>query len=145
MKTICNRRNFLRTTVIAGAAFAGPEILINLLSAPDANVQVFSILEKHLGLTAQHKPLVLEYTRSLQTSSRHHLSAQAFEDKLKMAGKRSRKQQENDLATYVIEEFVVSTNYLAFAAGYETNLQILKAVPASKKHQRSGISSSLLS
>lgn len=120
--SLCNRRSFLTTTVLASATLVGPGALAaHWLETPEAFSKVFSILKEHLGLQDEHKTVVAEFTRSLQSSARHHLSAKAFQAKLKTeAGK-----DENELSLYIVQEFMVTSNYLAYHNGLEKSLRLL--------------------
>lgn len=123
-KSLYNRRSFLTGTALAGAALAGPNLLLRWLEEPEAEARIFAILKQHLGLGEQDRALALAFATSLKTSSRHHLSAAALQRKLDT---KQLAERENELALYVVQEFMVSSNYLAYQAGYEPTLALCPA------------------
>ena len=119
MNMFLNRRGFLGSSLAVSSVLITSTALASILHRSDAADQVLAILQKNLKISANHRPLVAAFTESLQQSDRHHQTAAAFENKL------SADTEADQLELYVVQEFVVSTNFLAYAAGQEKNLVLI--------------------
>lgn len=116
-----NRRNFIGISLGAAAAPALAEgSLWKTLSGPNAVATIHAIVKEHLELGDEHLHLVARFTKSLQSSLSHTEEPEDF--RALLAAGRSEKEA---LANYVIQEFVISTNYLAFKAREEAALSLL--------------------
>ncbi|RZA27461.1 MAG: hypothetical protein EOP10_00120 [Proteobacteria bacterium] len=122
-----NRRRFLGYTLALGtsATAYGQTQLLAFLSSPSAVLRVQNILQEHLGLEYRHRAIVQEFTHSLRTSQEHSESPVVFEGLLK--GDKAR----DSIETYVIQEFIVSTNFLAYNEGHAQTLAYIRANSAS--------------
>lgn len=115
-----DRRNFIGLTLIAASAPALAEgSLLKTLSGPNAVQTVHGILKEYLKIADEHLPLVAKFTASLQFSLTHTESPSAFRELLNDAT------DQETFANYVVQEFVISTNYLAFSAKEATALTML--------------------
>ena len=115
-----NRRTFVGSSVVAGAASLTPGFLTELLASQDAPTQVFAVLQETLALQEIHRPIVDEFTKSLITTRLHGQKPDETKNNLQ---KRS---LDNEQKLYVTAEFVASTNYLAFSMGHVQTLKMLK-------------------
>ncbi len=118
-----NRRRFLGYTLALGtsATAYGNAQLLAFLSSPSAVDRVQNILKEHLGVEDKHRAIVVEFTNSLRTSRSHSESPATFEGLLK--GETAR----DSIEIYVIQEFIVSTNYIAYNEGYTEILTLILA------------------
>lgn len=116
-----NRRNFLGISLSAAAAPAFAEGSIwTSLSGPNAVATVHAIVREHLQVGGEHLAVVADFTKSLQSSFSHTELPAEFRALLGSA-----RTEQEALANYVVQEFVISTNYLAYRAKEEAQLNLL--------------------
>lgn len=106
-----NRRVFLASTLAstAGGIASGATLKTNPLFSQENGTSeacVAEILRLHFQLGPEYNELVKKFHSSLASGEGHTESADYFNELLKNPSRRE------DLETYVIQEFVVSTNFL---------------------------------
>lgn len=117
---IFNRRQLLGTSLAASSVLLpGTVSAADLFGTAEGADRVFAILQKNLKLSSMQRDLVNAFTASLKASESHHESPAAFRAKL------ANPQSAAELEAYVVQEFLVSTNYIAYAAGEAQTLAIL--------------------
>ncbi|MCX6110570.1 MAG: hypothetical protein NTZ90_13315 [Proteobacteria bacterium] len=114
-----NGTNFLGVTAVAQASALAHTRLYRFLAAPDAADAVMRILVAHLALTPADLALVEDFTLSLGGAGRHLALVSYFQQ---MAEKIV---TDAELAAYVVQEFFVSTNFIAYYKGEAPRLQML--------------------
>ena len=114
------RRSFLGTSLAVGASLSAPAALIGILKTKDAAATVFGILSEHLKINFDHMNVVEAFTGSLSSSMVHHQTPETFHAKIQANEARE------ELAQYVLQEFLISTNYLEFHMGKTQQLALLQ-------------------
>ncbi len=104
------------TLALAGAGAS----LKSLLQSSEGESKVRSILRKHFPLEGAGEQTITEFYQSLLLAKSHREDQKFFLDHL------DNKELEERLEIYVIEEFIVSTNYMMILAGETTELRMLK-------------------
>lgn len=119
--TLSRRRilAFFATTLSGVALGKGSKSLEHLLLDPQGLTKVRGILRFHFALDESHDAVIRDFYKSLLTTGLHsenpdffleHLEKDALEDRLE---------------GYVIEEFVVNTNYLEINEGRLNDLRFI--------------------
>ncbi|MFW7378438.1 MAG: hypothetical protein ACOH5I_06515 [Oligoflexus sp.] len=114
------RRNLAKASclLIPGQLFALNALgSVSYISSED---KIFSILQKHYQLNEADRSLVPAFLARLLTPGLSTQKAEVFSQWLLESEAYSQ-----ELATYVVEEFVVASNYFAVLAGQEDKLRIL--------------------
>ena len=114
-----NGTHFLGASSVAQAPALAHTRLYRFLAAPDAADAVMRILVAHLALTPAEGALVEDFTLSLGGAGRHLALVSYFQQ---MAEKIV---TDAELATYVVQEFFVSTNFIAYYKGEAPRLMML--------------------
>ncbi len=117
-----SRRSILGFASMLGSslAFAGPsKSLQSLLLESSGEVKVRAILRKHFGLDSSHDKLVRSFYTSLLTSEKHSERPEFFMEQLKG------RELQDRLERYVLEEFVVCTNYFVLSEGDKSELKLV--------------------
>ncbi|RYZ89105.1 MAG: hypothetical protein EOP04_07710 [Proteobacteria bacterium] len=114
-----SRRSLIAmSAAVSGSALAdGSKTLSQLLAGASGKARVRSLLKKHFSLTEAHEDVIQSFYMSLLTSQ-HHTEDQSFAQNLM-----DNTTLDDRFEIYVIEEFTVSTNILAFQ---ETSNHTLK-------------------
>ena len=128
MSSKLNRRAFLGGSVgasvgmslIAGSTSTMASPLLDFLTSDAAESEVFHILQEHLQINHRDRHLVKPFLQRLRTPGLHTEVPAVFD-----AWLARQEGYEQNLAAYVIEEFVVGSNYLAVRDGAEKKLKIL--------------------
>lgn len=123
-KNSFNRRGVLKFLAVFSSSFALGASSLNLqtlLQSPGVEDKVHAILKKHFNLAAVPKATISEFARSLLLAKDHRENAQFFLEHL------SKKELEERLEIYVVEEFFVSTNYMMVLAGEAKEVTMLNA------------------
>jgi hypothetical protein len=115
-----DRRNLLGASLLLASSPTHSGNFLAWLATPEATQEVFSILKKYLGLKEESLTLMPDFLYRLKTPGLHSESFEVFQSLA------SDKAQHEQLAAYVLEEFVVASNYFAVQAGEETELKIFK-------------------
>jgi hypothetical protein len=119
MRLSMDRRKLLVASLLITARPSQAQSLWDWLSNPDAAARIHAILCQHLSLSSDHAILVPDFIKRLKTEGLHTENPQQLRDWLLDKG------QEQQLAAYVVEEFVIASNYFAVAAGQDSQLRIL--------------------
>jgi len=109
--------------LLPGQAFASnTSRFFDLQTADDL---VFSILKKSYQLQEEQRSLVPAYLTRLRTPGLHTQKPEVFHEWLNNS-----KIFHDQLNSYVVEEFVVASNYFAVQAGQDRQLRILTSLDA---------------
>lgn len=117
-----NRRTLVSTALFALSTQALAHPLLNFLGKDEAEDRIFGILQKHLGLSQKDRRLVPAFLQKLRTQNLSSEDPATFKRWLG-----DEKHFADELEAYVLEEFVVSSNYFAVKAGEESQLMIRQA------------------
>lgn len=116
-----NRRRFLGFSILLAPA---PMLLSRkglwLAEAEFETDLVLGILAPIYNLSAQHRDLVAGLVEALKTNSPHGVDPALFKSWLARGPK-----QAPELKTYLVEQFVVRTNYFAVQDGQCRELQLV--------------------
>ncbi len=115
-----SRRALLTTAGLALSSQALAHPWIEFLSDENLLARVKGILQRELNLPSEAETLLPRFVRNLQTRDLHTESPETF---ARMA--KGGKLTQSECEAYVVEEFVVSTNYFAVIAGEETTWRLL--------------------
>ncbi len=120
MKPNLTRRSLVGSALLAisSQAFAHP--WVDFLGQKDLDRSIFAILQQYLQLTEEDRPLMPAFIRRLQTKDLHTEDPETFK-----RWARGGKETQAELEAYVVEEFVVASNFFAVRAGEESRLRIL--------------------
>ena len=118
-----SRRRFVGTAAKAATSISLAGTLASLLASPDVQGRVADLLVAHLpelcgGPLAIGPDVVAAFVARLKTPGLHSDSPATFHS-LATRGDAA------DLAAYLVEEFMVASNYFEFQAGDATTLHIL--------------------
>ena len=114
-----NGTNFLGVAAVAQASALAHTRLYRFLAAPDAADAVMRILVAHVALTPADRALVEDFTLSLGGAGRHLTLVSYFQTMAEQIV------TDAELATYVVQEFFVSTNFIAHYKGEAPRLLML--------------------
>lgn len=113
MSTTFNRRSLLQGALVAAAVPT-----TSMAAEADAAARIFGMLQLTLGLDESARALMGPFVASLQTPDKHTESPETFAHYLAA-------HDSYELAAYVLEEFVISSNYLAVQVGEERELRLV--------------------
>ena len=115
-----NRRRLISLAVLTSstAALSAPLSIIDFLNSQKANGRSKPSFANTLRWPMTPTPVLGEFYRSLLVGENHREDRKFLMDHLQ------RKELEERLEVYVIEEFVVSTNYLHVLAGEVSSLKM---------------------
>ena len=113
-----NRRKFFlgASVLMAATTSHAAESLMSWLSSQGAVTKIFAILQKHLGLKAEDATIVPAFIARLKTAG--------TESPERLAAFLLDPRNASELEAYVVEEFVVGSNYLFVKAGQESSYKI---------------------
>ena len=117
-----NRRRLIAALAMSSSTLALGTSGLNLktlLQSSDGESKVRKILKKHFSLAAGAEQAIGEFYQSLLLAKDHRENQQFFLDHL------DKKELEERLEIYVIEEFFVSTYYISLLGGQDTELKML--------------------
>jgi hypothetical protein len=115
------RRAFIGATAAAAAVIGATAeaSLSRFLLSRSAEDDVFTILARHLGLTQSQRGVVRPFMERLATPGLHTESPELFQAWL------ARKEgYEANLEAYIVEEFLIASNYFAFQGGQVHELEV---------------------
>lgn len=125
MTRIFDRRRFVGLSLALAPWAALPALAARASLAPSATANlVFAILAPAYGLSERHRALMPAFLARLATPGLHTQSPQCVAAWL-AAPERHR----SELEVYLVEEFVVASNYFAVAGGYASDYSILSIAP----------------
>ena len=123
MNLLTNRRTLISAALLAAASPSQAAFFQDWLSHQDNAEKIFLILQEHLNLKNDQRDLMPAFITRLKTTGLHTESPEELQKYLQDPSR------SEELAAYIVEEFVVASNYFAVQAGEENQLRILQ-VPA---------------
>ena len=120
MSSHCTRRTLLTAAGLALSSQALAHPWVDFLHGQDLVGRVQAILERELGLPEAAQGLVPAFVRKLQSRDLSNEQPETFA-RWAHGGKRT----QSELEAYVVEEFIISSNYFAVVAGEETSWRLL--------------------
>ena len=111
----CTRRSLLTAAGLALSSQALAHPWIAFLQDKDITRKVTQILQRELQLPIAAEVLIPSFVKNLQTRDLHTEQPETFA-RWAEGGKTT----QSEFEAYVVEEFVISTNYFAVVAGEET-------------------------
>ncbi len=120
MTNLCNRRTLLTAASLALSSQALANPWIEFLKEDDLQSKVKQVLQRELKLPEEAESLLPKFVQNLQTRDLHTERPEVFARWAK-GGKATR----SEFEAYVVEEFVISSNYFAVAAGEELNWRLV--------------------
>ncbi|RZA19670.1 MAG: hypothetical protein EOP10_19275 [Proteobacteria bacterium] len=108
-----NRRRLISLAVLTSstAALSAPLSILDFLKTSEGECKVKAIVHKYFTVADNADTVLGEFYRSLIVGENHR------EDRKFLMNHLQQKELEERLEVYVIEEFVISTNYLHVLAG----------------------------
>ena len=124
-----NRRHFVGMTVATGllGSVGIQHTLLELFSDEGAEQRVFDVLRTHFNLPESARRVIPDFVASLRYKLVHRESPEYFERLLSLKDENG----QDAFAAYVMQEFVICTNYYAVQAGHETELNLAHAATVS--------------
>jgi len=122
MTLAINRRRLLGASLLVTAAPLKAESLWDWLSSADTPERLHAILVEHLQLQADHLALMPDFIRRLKSEGASTEKPERFKTWL------LDHTQIQELEAYVVEEFLIASNYFAWKAGEDGRLCILAAL-----------------
>jgi hypothetical protein len=122
MSAQLSRRSFLSTTLAAVSTSSLASPLGDFLTTDAAAREIFSVLQAHLHLTDADRHVAAPFLARLRTPGLHTESPATFD-----AWMNRKPGYEHNLAAYILEEFVVCSNYLAAQSDPTIKLKVLPA------------------
>ncbi|RYZ86025.1 MAG: hypothetical protein EOP04_14705 [Proteobacteria bacterium] len=118
--SLINRRRLISLAVLTSstAALSTPLSIIDFLKSSEGELKVKAIVRKYFAVAEDADPVLGAFYRSLLVGESHREDRKFLMDHLE------RKELEERLEVYVIEEFIVSTNYLHVLGGEASSLKM---------------------
>ena len=118
INTKLTRRSFMSLSLACSAtgALASPSTVMQALLAEDGFEKITKIITETYGPSAAQKSAMRDFYLSLQKESKRHERFQQTLDAHKLS---------DELKRFVVEEFAVRTNILAFHSGLESTLVVI--------------------
>lgn len=117
-----SRRSFVGASMVATAAAAlvsKPAGLIDWIAKPDAHDRVFAILQQHFGLQTNDRALSDAFVQALKADGTRHECRPPVGERLN-----SNQAEGESLELYILQAFVMATNYASYASGQGERLEL---------------------
>ena len=117
-----SRRSFVGASMAATAAaalVAKPAALVDLIATPDAEGRVFAMLQQHLGLLPSDRAVSDAFVQRLRSDGAQHKLRPSFGARLN-----STQAEGESLEVYILQAFVLATNYASCAGGLGDRLEL---------------------
>lgn len=105
-------------TTSTAALADSPFSILSFLRSSEGELKVKSIVKKYLTVPSGSDEMLGSFYRSLLVGVNHHQDREYFQRHLE------KKELEQALESYVLQEFVLSTNYLHFVDGEQSKLEL---------------------
>ena len=121
MSSKLSRRLFVGSTLATSSIAFGEVSWISWLATDAAEAKIFGYLKKHFELKDDQRGLARDFIVRLRTPGMHTEDPQAFQAMVRG------KDGDTELERYVVEEFMVASNYFAILHGQDTQYRMLDA------------------
>ena len=117
-----DRRSIVAASLLLASSPLQAGTFWQCLSTDDATERLHSILVEYLALDTRHKSLMPAFIKRLRTLGASTEAPERFHTWL------HKPEHSSELSAYVIEEFVVASNYFAWKSGEDQALTIIHPI-----------------